>query len=140
MWAQLMSFAVIDHYSSTNNTSTIPQRMGDGLYQYDRGKEGPEVMIVSVENGTNIEWENVTYTIPYPGLTLTKYVSTGRPLRDVISPDEQYYTTSGRYGNRYDSTYIKAHSSCKPSETYQWASPIFSSSWYPSLTSSGLSS
>lgn len=94
--------------------------MGDDLHQYNSGEGGPEVMIVSVDNGTNIEWENVTYTIPYPGLTLIKYISTGRPLRDVISPDEQYYTISGRYGALYDSTYIKTHSSCKPSETYQW--------------------
>ena len=119
--ALLMSPKVInDHSTVNNNTSIRPQRMGDEVYQTNGGGEGPEVLIVGVRNGTNIEWENVTYTIPYPGLSVQKYLSIGRPLRDVVAPNEQFYTISGRYGDLYNSSYIKSHSSCKPSETYQW--------------------
>ena len=109
-----------DHSTVNNNTSIRSRRMGDEGYQTNGGGEGPEVLIVGVRNGTNIEWENVTYTIPYPGLSVRRYLSTGRPLRDVVAPNEQFYTISGRYGDLYNSSYIKSHSSCKPSETYQW--------------------
>jgi hypothetical protein len=44
----------------------------------------------------------------------------GNPLRDVVGHHVQYYTIGDRQGDIYNSTYILSHSSCKPSETYQW--------------------
>jgi hypothetical protein len=41
-------------------------------------------------------------------------------LRRIIEPVKQYYAIGGRQGTLYNSSYLKTHSSCKPSETYQW--------------------
>ncbi len=55
-----------------------------------------------------------------PTLKITTYLSTGLPVRSAIPPKLQYYTLTGRLGPLYNSTYIQTHTSCKPSDTYQW--------------------
>ena len=68
-------------------------------------------------------FNNITINLPAPGPNVTLFRPfSGRytPLREIIEPQQQYYAIGGRQGTLYNSSYIKAHSSCKPSETYQW--------------------
>ena len=68
-------------------------------------------------------FNNITIDVPALGLNVTLFLPFDgpyAPLRDIFEPQQQYYAIDGRQGTLYNSSYIKAHSSCKPSETYQW--------------------
>lgn len=62
---------------------------------------------------------NQSVDLPAPSLHLTQF-KRGIPLRDLNGLVQQYYAIGGRQGTLYNSTYVRTHSSCKPSETYQW--------------------
>ena len=116
----LTTFVVIGKFSDANNTFNQTYRMGDETQQYnDVAQNGTELQVFRVENGTNWEFENTVWTVR-SAVTITTYWPTGKSLRDTTVLDQQYYSISGRYGEQYNSTWIKDHSSCKPSETYQW--------------------
>lgn len=76
-------------------------------------------MLYTIDSGVNWEFENAIWTLNET-MTVEVPVSTGRPLRDLVAPEEQYYGLGGRYGSAYNSTWLRSHSTCKPSETYQW--------------------
>jgi hypothetical protein len=75
--------------------------------------------VFRIDSGANWEFERTTQTLNST-LTIEVPASTGKPLRDLVAPQEQYYSIGGRYGESYASSWIRSHSSCKPSETYQW--------------------
>lgn len=76
-------------------------------------------MFYTVDPGVNWEFEKAIWTLEET-LIVEVSGSTGKPLRDLVAPEEQYYGLGGRYGTNYDSTWLRSHSTCKPSETYQW--------------------
>lgn len=72
-----------------------------------------------VDAPTTWKMGNDTVDLPAPSLNATTTLS-GIALLDLREPSMQYYVIGGRQGTLYNSTYVKSHSSCKPSETYQW--------------------
>lgn len=72
-----------------------------------------------VDAPTTWKLKNVSLDLPAPSLNITQPLR-GIPLHDLQGPLMQYYVIGGRQGTLYNSTYVKSHSSCKPSETYQW--------------------
>lgn len=63
---------------------------------------------------------NSSIELPAPSLNITWSLTSTAPLRDLKEPLQQYYVIGGRQGTLYNSSYVRNHSSCKPSETYQW--------------------
>ncbi|XPS79015.1 hypothetical protein M3J07_011022 [Ascochyta lentis] len=112
--------AFISKYTNANNTQTYENTVVDKTQKYNTPGQKSNVTIFQAGAGTNWEFENVVTTVRNSNVSITTYLSTGKPFGDTIAPLEQYYSITGRYGDQYNSTYIKNHSSCKPSESYQW--------------------
>ncbi|KAJ4364931.1 hypothetical protein N0V95_000578 [Ascochyta clinopodiicola] len=110
----------IGEYSNASNTRTGENTMDDEAQGHDMPGKRPNIKIFQVGTGTEWKFENAITTVQHSNVSITTYLSTGKPIRDTTAPDEQYYSITGRYGDQYNSSYIKTHSSCKPSETYQW--------------------
>ncbi|KAF3048461.1 hypothetical protein E8E11_007289 [Didymella keratinophila] len=73
----------------------------------------------TIDPGVNWEFEKAIWTLDET-MVVEVPVSTGKPLRDLVALVEQYYGIGGRYGSSYGSTWLRSHSTCKPSGTYQW--------------------
>lgn len=72
-----------------------------------------------IDSRTTWRMGSQSVELPAPSLNVT-YFETGIPLRDLGERKQQYYAIGGRQGVLYNSSYVRTHSSCKPSETYQW--------------------
>jgi hypothetical protein len=55
-----------------------------------------------------------------PTLNITRYPFDAFALQSISPYSRSMYSTSGRQSTLYNATYMLAHGSCKPSETYQW--------------------
>ncbi len=62
---------------------------------------------------------NQSVDLSAPSLNVTRPIR-GILLRDLNEPQQQYYAIGGRQGTLYNSSFVRTHSFCKPSETYQW--------------------
>ncbi|KAJ8119130.1 hypothetical protein OPT61_g17 [Boeremia exigua] len=74
---------------------------------------------LSTDTPTTWNMGNQSVDLPAPSLNLTQPIH-DTPLRDLNEPLQRYYAIGGRQGTLYNSSYVRTHSSCKPSETYQW--------------------
>lgn len=110
---------MISEHATKNNTLTYTYTGTQPIEYVGDDGSGIRAKLILIEKGVNWEFEDATWTtdavlgIEVPSVT-------GRPLRDLVAPQEQNYSMNGRYGETYNSTWIRTHSSCKPSETYQW--------------------
>jgi hypothetical protein len=55
-----------------------------------------------------------------PTLNITLYAPDSDGLGPKSDPTDACYSISGRQSELYNTTYMMSHSSCKPSDTYQW--------------------
>lgn len=110
---------VIAKHATKKNTYTYTYNSTKPIELIGNDGSGDRVRVIEIPGGVNWEFENTIWTINGTGLIIAEYLSTGKPLRDLIEPEEQLYSMSGRYGAQYNSSWIRSHSSCKPSETYQ---------------------
>ncbi|KAH6625461.1 hypothetical protein C7974DRAFT_396137 [Boeremia exigua] len=72
-----------------------------------------------VDSPTTWKMGNQTIELPAPSLNVTSPVR-GTLLQNLVDPVQRYFAIGGRQGTLYNSSYVRTHSSCKPSETYQW--------------------
>jgi hypothetical protein len=117
--ACLTSCSVIGKHAAANKTLTLTWS-GTSAIEH-AGDDGSEIKQKTyfIDSGVNWEFENAIWTLEET-LIVSVLASTGKPLRDLAAPKEQYYGIGGRYGSSYNSTWLRTHSTCKPSETYQW--------------------
>ncbi|KAF1927751.1 uncharacterized protein M421DRAFT_64569 [Didymella exigua CBS 183.55] len=110
---------VVAKYATENNTYTYTNSGTQPIELVGDDGSGIRAKIVTISSGANWEFENAIWTTN-DTVVIEVPLSTGRPLSDINAPHEQNYSIGGRYGDLYNSSWIRSHSSCKPSETYQW--------------------
>ncbi|KAF3047164.1 hypothetical protein E8E12_011519 [Didymella heteroderae] len=109
----------ISKYATANKTLTFTWSGSQPAEYIGDDGSGIKQKVYFIDTGVNWEFEKTIWTTNET-VTIEVPLSTGKPLRDLVAPQEQYYSIGGRYGDRYNSSWVRSHSSCKPSETYQW--------------------